>query len=52
MKLICPKCGKVLDVNKNEMMGRYIVCRHCRYAFKWEKNLKQQNQNKDKPYPV
>jgi DNA-directed RNA polymerase subunit RPC12/RpoP len=52
MNLICPKCGKSQDVNKDEMMGRYIVCRYCRYAFMWEKNLKQQNQNKDKPNPV
>lgn len=52
MKLICPKCKMSQNVNKDEMLGRYIVCRNCRYAFMWEKNLKQQNQNKDKPYPV
>ncbi|MGD8960927.1 MAG: hypothetical protein PVF29_03295 [Desulfobacterales bacterium] len=52
MKLICPKCGKSQDVNKDDMMGRYIVCRHCHYAFMWEKNLKQQHQNKDKPFPT
>ena len=50
MKLICPKCGKVQDVNKDEMMGRYIVCRHCRYAFKWEKNLKRSDA--DKPHTI
>ena len=40
MVLICPKCGKVQDVSKDEMLGRYMVCRVCGYAFKWEKNLK------------
>lgn len=50
MKLICPKCGKVQDVYKDEMMGRYIVCRHCRYAFKWEEHLK--GQCGGKPHPI
>lgn len=50
MKLICPKCGEVQKVNKDAMMGRYIVCRHCRYAFKWEKNLRHQDD--DKPHPI
>ena len=50
MKLICPKCGKSQDVNKDEMMGRYIVCRHCRYTFKWEKNLKRSNTVKPHPH--
>ena len=49
MRLICPKCGKVQDVNKDEMMGRYIACRGCHYAFKWEKNVKRPGD--DKPHP-
>ena len=43
MKLICPKCKKVQDVQKDAVMGRYFVCRYCQYAFMWEKNLKIQD---------
>jgi hypothetical protein len=45
MKLICPKCGKIQDVKKDDFMGRFFVCRYCRYAFMWEKNLKMQDKS-------
>ena len=39
MKVLCPKCGKVQDVKKDDVLGRYFVCRECHRAASWYKHL-------------
>jgi hypothetical protein len=39
MKVLCPKCGKVQEVKKDDFLGRYFVCRQCHHAASWFKHL-------------
>jgi hypothetical protein len=39
MKIICPKCGLSQEADRNDLMGRYVVCRKCKSVFSWIKNL-------------
>ena len=39
MKIICPKCEKIQEIKKDELMGWYVVCRKCRFVFSWKNNL-------------
>jgi DNA-directed RNA polymerase subunit M/transcription elongation factor TFIIS len=39
MKVVCPHCGRVLEIKKDDVMGRYVVCRECHYTFSWDKHV-------------
>jgi predicted RNA-binding Zn-ribbon protein involved in translation (DUF1610 family) len=39
MKITCPLCRAILEIKKDDVLGKYYVCPNCHWAFQWEPHL-------------
>jgi len=40
MKITCPMCRSVLEIKKDDVLGRYYVCPNCHWTFQWESHIR------------
>jgi len=39
MKITCPMCRAVLEIRKDDVLGKYFVCPNCHWTFQWENHI-------------
>ena len=43
MKITCPMCQAVLEIKKDDVLGKYYVCPNCDWAFQWKRHIRLAN---------
>ena len=36
MTITCPMCRAVLEIKKDDVLGKYYVCSNCHWTFQWK----------------